>query len=248
MNKWFSAFLFSIAMVFQVGAQMPAPPNQPRLVNDFVKLLPPASVQELESFLLAYEDSTSNQFTVVIIATTEGDDINLFTAELGEKWGVGRSGKDNGAVLLVAVEDRKIAIQVGYGLEGALNDATLKLIIENIILPEFRKEAYGAGIEAGLVAMIQAAAGEFKGTGTKKPVGPENGLGFLGVLFIIFIIYLISRRNGGGPGGGIFLPPGPGGFGRHITYGGGFGGGGSGGGFGGFGGGSFGGGGASGSW
>lgn len=226
---------------------MPAPPNPPRLVNDFVKLLTPATNQALESFLLAYEDSTSNQFTVVIIGTTEGDDINLFAADLGEKWKVGRSGKDNGAVLLVAVEDRKIAIQVGYGLEGALNDATLKLIIENIILPEFRKGAYDSGIQAGLTAMMQAAAGEFKGTGTKRSPEPQGGIGFLGLMLIIFIIYLISKRNGGGPGGGIFLPPGPGSFGRHITYGGsrgGFGGGG----FGGFGGGSFGGGGASGSW
>lgn len=230
-------------------AQVPSAPKPQRLVNDFSKLLQPNQVQGLEQWLLAYEDSTSNQFTVVILPTTNGDEINLFTAELGEKWKVGRKGKDNGAVLLVAVEDRQLAIQVGYGLEGALNDATIKLIIENVIVPEFRKGEYPNGIQLGLAAMMQAAAGEFSGTGTKKDLEPAAGLpGILGLVLFIFVIYMINkRRGGGGPGGGIFMPPGPGGFGRHISYGGG-GGGFGGGGFGGFGGGSFGGGGASGSW
>lgn len=223
------------------------------MVNDFGDILTPQQEQQLEQKLLRYSDTTSTQITIVVLNEELLDDENLFAAELGQKWQVGQGGVDNGLVFLVAPkgENRQIAIQNGYGLEPVLTDALTRRIIEEYILPEFRKDNYYAGIDKGTDQIIKLLAGEFEGKGSRKSNKkfPIFGL----VILAIFIIVAIVRRRGGGMGGG-----------RHGGYrgggaywigglGGGLGGssggfGGGGGGFGGFGGGSFGGGGASGSW
>ena len=168
---------------------------------------------------------------------------------LGNAWGVGKADKNNGALILVAIEDRKMSIQTGYGLEGVLPDAICKRIIEKEIKPSFKAGNYYEGFDLATTAIFKFAAGEYKADHYSKKKFPYSALLFA---FIIVIILLskASRKyqtiDGKGIRGGGFFPPfiGGGGFG-----GGGFGGGGSsGGGFGGFGGGSFGGGGASGGW
>jgi uncharacterized protein len=220
------------------------PPKPDRLVNDFTNsVLSSEQIETLEAKLLAYEDSTSTQITLVILNDIGGDDINLYTAELGQNWGVGRGEHNNGCVILLSMEDRKVSIQNGYGLEPYLTDAISKRIIEKHIVPEFKKGDYYSGLDKGTDAIISVLAGTFKDDGGKEDVKFPLPIIIL-LMIIVFIVFRAGSRNNRGNfgGGGYWI----GGFGSGSS-GGGFGGG-SGGGFGGFGGGSFGGGGASGSW
>jgi uncharacterized protein len=232
--------------------QVPPKPNPPRLVNDLAGVLVPAQTDALEKKLDAYSDSTSTQLAIVLVPTVGDQDMMDYAVKLGRSWGVGGSKFSNGLVLLVAVNDHKVFIATGYGLEGALPDATCKEIIDNDIVPEFRAGDYYSGLDKGINDIIAAAAGEYQGTPAEG--SGKGGKGWLGVVFIVFLfLFVISRISRGGGtlfsrGGGMlwaapFLLGGGGGGG----FGGG-GGGGGGGGFGGFGGGSFGGGGAGGGW
>lgn len=245
-------FLLLFAFAGQLSAQesrFPKPMNPPRLVNDFTGTLSKSETAQLENKLLRYNDSTSTEIAVVIVQSIHDEDPNLYAAELGEKWKVGRKGKDNGLVFLVAVGDRKMAIQNGYGLEEKLTDLETKLIIDNYITPEFKKGNYYKGIDRGTTQIFKLLNGTFKGKPNRRSKNKrENYLPF--ILIIALFIYFFARKKGGGGrkggyrgGGGYWI----GGFGG-SSFGGGSSGGFGGGGFGGFGGGSFGGGGASGSW
>lgn len=253
-------FCVSLMIIFNASAQdFPEKPST--LVSDYTNTLSPDQVNALEQKLVAFDDSTSTQIAVVIIKALNGYDIAEYTARLGEKWGVGRDKKNNGVVLLVALEDRKVTIQTGYGVEGALPDAIARRIIEQEIKPEFKNGDYYTGIDKGTDAIIAYTKGEYKNDDPQRS-GDKKGIPF-GLIFLIIIVIIlsVSRRRGGGGGGVIgsggtsplwwmLLGSQMGGRGGRNDGGGfgGFSGGGGGGGFGGFGGGSFGGGGASGSW
>ncbi|MBL0309029.1 MAG: TPM domain-containing protein [Bacteroidetes bacterium] len=227
----------------------PAKPNPPRLVNDFAGMLSASESQALESKLVAYDDSTSTQISIVIINTLDGMDKAQYATELGEKWGIGGAKFDNGVLILVSKSDRQLFIATGRGVEEYLPDAICKRIIERVIKPSFGEGNYYNGLNAATDEMIARMSGVFVNTDTD---GDAKQLPLWAIILIfviiIIVIFFISKNNNGGTsygrrgwGGGPFL--GGGGFG-----GGGFGGGGGGGGFGGFGGGGFGGGGAGGSW
>ena len=256
--------LLSLALPIGLRAQdtaseadsvIPAKPNPPRLVNDFVGVLSSSERDQLEQKLRMYNDSTSSQVTIIIVRTTEPYPIGDFAFKVGRKWGVGQQGKNNGIVIAWATQTRKVYISVGYGLEGAIPDAIAKRIITNKITPAFRQQQYYQGLDEATTEIFQRAAGEYKGD-PQQNTG-DGGGSVLPILFIILIIvFLIARRNRGGGGGsnrgGGFFPPI---FFPTSTYsgwgggsGGGSFGGGGGGGFGGFGGGSFGGGGAGGDY
>lgn len=231
---------------------------------DNAKILSQDQVNILEQKLDAFNDSTSNQIAVVTIPTLNDVAIEDYSTALFRKWGIGGSKHNNGVLLLIAAQDHKIRIEVGYGLEGAITDVMSKDIIVNDLQPNFRNQDYYRGIDDAINSLEKAAAGEYheRGTSKKDDGGGSNALGI--IIFIIVIIIVISRnRRGGGGGmisrrgfGGWWLPGmflGGGNWGRSSGgWGGGFGGGGfgggGGGGFGGFGGGSSGGGGASGGW
>jgi uncharacterized protein len=256
--KMLLAFCFSFIILNSFAQEFPEKPN--RLVNDYTNTLSADQANQLEQKLVAFDDSTSTQVAVVIIKSLGGYDIADYASRLGEKWGVGRDKKNNGVVLLVALEDRKVTIQTGYGVEGALTDALSRRIIENDIKPEFKNGNYYQGLENGTNAIIAVTKGEYKNEEptdrSRKQKGFPAGL----IIFVIIIIIsIISRRGGGGNQviGGRGTSPlwwllMGNAMGRGSSSGGGWGGfsggGGGGGGFGGFGGGSFGGGGASGSW
>jgi uncharacterized protein len=233
-------------------------PNPPKLVNDYADVLTADQRQVLETKLYEFDNTTSNQITVVIVPRLDGKDVADAAIELGRKWGVGNKKSNNGVILLVSVEDRKLNISPGYGLEKALPDLTCQQIIENIIVPDFKGNDYYAGISQGTDAIMQATKGEFQAPENYNRRGKSSGIGRI-IFFIIIIVVLLAISSGGGGGGSFMSRRGAmpfilgnllgSGFGR--SGGGGFGGGGSGGGgggFGGFGGGSFGGGGSSGSW
>ena len=249
-------FIFSLLATFTLQAQiedvLPKKPSPPRLVNDLTgSLLSAAQVEALEQKLKLYDDSTSNQFTIVVVESLEGYSPDEYAMELGRKWGVGNKEFNNGVVILISTGggtgNRKVAIATGYGLEGAIPDVTTKSIIDNNIIPNFKESNYYRGLDEGIDELIKAAAGRYKapeGYGSGKKKG-----GKLGSIIVLIIILLIIFAGNGGKGGSMMSRRGFGGF--FPIGGGGWssgGGGGGGGGFGGFGGGSFGGGGSSGSW
>ncbi len=253
----FILLLISFCSQAQIDKAIPPKPNPPRLANDFANMMTPEQEQALELKLVAYNDSTSSQVTVVTVASLKGYDISEFALALGRTWGVGGKQYNNGVIVLVSRDDRKARIEVGPGLEGAIPDITAKSIIDNAIVPNFRSENYYRGLDQATDLIIKAAAGEYKAeenTGKKK----GKGIGFGAILFFLILVFLFSGRGGGRGRGGMMSRRGFGDIGTGMIIGsmlgggrggGGFGGGGGGGGgFGGFGGGSFGGGGASGSW
>ncbi len=251
-------FLFTLLLSYTIGYAQNFPEKSNKLVNDFTNTLSAAQVSSLETKLVTFDDSTSNQIAVVIITSVGDYDINEYALELGRKWGVGGEKKNNGVILLIALGDRKISIQTGYGLEGALPDVYTKRIIENDIKPFFKNGDYYGGIAAGTDSIISLVKGEYKNDSAKGKKGGSGGAGSgLIVLIIVIVIIIMLKKGGGGSGGnqvigargasdallwGMLLG------GRGGSEGGFGGGGGGGGGFGGFGGGSFGGGGSSGSW
>jgi uncharacterized protein len=244
-------FLWVFASSASLWAQdIPAQPSPPRLVNDFTGTLTTDQANAIERKLVAFDDSTSTQIAVVLINSLVGYDISDFALKLGRKWGIGGKEYNNGVVFLIAIQDRKINISTGYGVEGALPDITAKHIIDEVIKPNFKGKDYYRGIDEGTNAIIKAVKGEYK-IAKKKRKGSDGAIA-LGL--IVVTILLLSIMGGGGSGGSMISRRGHRGLGGPFFFplGGGFGssGGGSsgGGGFGGFGGGSFGGGGASGGW
>lgn len=226
-------------------------PNTPQLVTDIAGILSPEQKQALEQKLVSIDDSSSNQIAVVILPTLDGNPIEEYAIKLFRDWGIGNKKTNNGVLLLIAIQDKKVRIEVGYGLEGAIPDITANNIIENDIKPAFRASAYYEGIDKATDDIAKAAVGEYKVQRQKKGKDSGNNL----ILFIIILIVIVSIVGRGGGGSnigrsgfsdiatGMFLGSLLGGGGR-SNDGGGFGGGG----FGGFGGGSSGGGGASGGW
>ena len=248
---------------FITSAQnIPARPNPPRLVNDFAGVLSPSEVQQLEQQLIAYDDSTSNQVAIVLVKTLNDYPIEEYALKLFREWGVGNKRTNNGVVIIAAIDDRKIRIEVGYGLEGAIPDITANHIIQNDIAPNFRSGDYYEGLSKASNSIIKAAAGEYTAPANyRKKKGSGSILPFGFLIFIVIMVVIFGGNNRGG-GGGFMSRRGSGWLGPFIlgsmlgrgssgsSWGGGGGGwsGGGGGGFGGFGGGSSGGGGASGSW
>jgi uncharacterized protein len=243
-----------------LAAEVIPPRPQGTYVNDYANVLSRSTAAELDRKLRDFESQSSNQVLVVIYPKMQSDSaIDDYAIRVAQAWGVGRKDRKNGVVLFIFVQDRKMTIQVGYGLEGPLPDITAKRIIEDEIKPHFRTNDYDGGLSAGVDAIIKATKGEYKGRG-----GVQR-FAWFGPLFVLIGIWVLiawirrqvrgaiyggrgvyHRRGwGGGFLPGYFIGSGLGGGG-----GGSWGGGGGGGGGGGFsaGGGSFGGGGASGSW
>jgi uncharacterized protein len=234
--------------------KIPSKPKKQTSFYDYGDVFSPNLEKYLENKLIRYSDSTSTQIVVITIYSTNGEDIDFLAANWGEEWGVGQAGKDNGIILLMAKNDRKVAISTGRGTEGKLTDLMSKRIIESRIIPEFKKNNYFKGLEGGVDGIFDVLTGEFKETrknGGRISSKLDKILNFLPYLFVIIAIFFFLSRGGSGGGSGGRRHYGGGTYGGFGGYGGGSSSGGSfgGGGFGGgFGGGSFGGGGASGSW
>jgi len=229
-----------------------------RVVDD-AGILNPSTVKQLDTMLAQHEKATGQQVVVVTLPSLQGYSIEEFGYQLGRHWGIGQKDKNTGALLIVAPKEHKVRIEVGYGLEGELTDAKSSVIIQNHILPQFRRGDFNGGVIAGTRAILKVLGSQTEGaeppaSTTAKGIGSIDPALVIGVLVAIWLLYAIlmgemarnpriirriGRSSYVGPGG--FY----GGFGGGSS-GGGF----SGGGGGGFsgGGGSFGGGGASGSW
>jgi uncharacterized protein len=264
-------YLFAFVLFFcfcpglnTYSQDIPDKPNPPHLVNDFAGILNAEEISMLESKLVTFNDSTSTQIAVVIVPSLSGYDKSDYAQRLGEKWGIGKKGLNNGVLILVKPKtpdsNGEVFITTGYGLEGAIPDLTCSEIVNNEMLPAFRNSDYITGLNNAVDVIMRLASGEFSaeqyGEGTGKNKGTEVPLGL--IIFVIFIVILLTsgrsgrnnRRNISTGGLPFWMLMGMMGSGRNSHSGswGGFSGGSGGGGFGGFGGGSFGGGGSGGSW
>ncbi len=252
--------IFLLFVHTALGAQ-DFPERSGTLVTDYTSTLSSQELSGLERKLVAFNDSTSTQIAVVIMQSTGSYEISEYAVQLFNKWGIGQKKNNNGVLVLVAKQDRKVFINTGYGIEGALPDALCKRIVERDIVPNFKVGQFYEGVDAAVNSIMSLASGEFTADDYMKnsKQGDQPGWFMFFMIFLIFIIVMISKvksvkryartnnlafwaawallnaasnRSRGSWG--------------HFSGGGGFGGGG--GGFGGFGGGSSGGGGAGGSW
>lgn len=245
MTRTLASFLL-LFLSAQVAAALPAPPLRNRRVNDNAGLLSPEASAKLEALLKSHEASSGQQFALLTVPSLEGDPIENFSLRVVEKWQLGKKGKDDGLLLVIAPKDRAMRIEVGYGLEGEITDALSSQIIREVLGPAFRQQNFAGGITQAFTLLIQAGGGEAVQVPTAAPSArraPRRSSGetdWPGILFSLLFIffYFLRRLFGGGTGrGGFYSSSGFSGYS----------GGGSSGGFSG-GGGSFGGGGASGGW
>lgn len=242
-----------IMVCLHLTAQIPARPNPQRLVNDFTNTLSQTEINALESMLVNYNDTTSTQFTVVLVNDLQGYDIAQYATELGHAWGVGQGAKDNGAVILVKPKDPhskgEVNISVGYGLEPFITDAASHAIIQNEMIPEFMNGNYYQGIHNAIQVMMGLCSGKFTADEYAGDNAPLIILAFFLLIAAILTLRGFSKSqtySNRGVGDslldailwGMIHSSGSGN--HHSSS--------SSGGFGGFGGGHFGGGGASGSW
>ncbi|MEQ1676189.1 MAG: TPM domain-containing protein, partial [Chitinophagaceae bacterium] len=202
------SLILSVCVFAQIEKSIPAKPSPPKLVNDFTgNFLTPSQKEALENKLKVYDDSTSNQFTIVIVPSLDGNEPNEYAVALGRKWGVGNKDFNNGLVILISTgadgEKRKAYIATGYGLEGAIPDVTCKRIVDNEIIPNFKEGNYYRGLDAATDALIKAAAGEYKAPanyGSKR----KSKLP-IGTIIFIAIILLVIFGGGAASGGGTYV-------------------------------------------
>lgn len=254
-------------LVFHISvlAEIPDRPNPPRLVNDFARVLSTREYNSLEGSLEQFARETSTQIVVVTVDDLEGSDPGDYSFRLGEKWGVGQKGKDNGIVILLKPKKGnskgQVFIATGYGLEGVFPDAVVNgTVIDNEMIPRFKQNDYYGGLVGGIKVIMDITRGEYTAAQYQQKVAgnKSGGIPFIVIFILFFVIVPILRGRRGrfySPGRSLpfWIAMGMmsgrsshhGTFNNFTSGSGGFGGGG---GFGGFGGGSFGGGGAGGSW
>ena len=203
------AIWFLLAVVWTVGVAKSTQRTVPALwglhVHDEAGVLSQAAIDRLEKELKEYEDSTSNQLAILVIPSLDGDILEQYSLRVAESWKLGQADKDNGALLLIVVDDRKMRIETGQGLEGALTDAVCSRIIRKEIAPAFRKGDYDEGISAGIQAMITAIGGEYVAEDADNDGNADLswkeriliGLFIFGVLGIFTIFAILTPGCGG---------------------------------------------------
>jgi len=266
LNVFFTLILILTGLTCAFSQDLPSKPVPPRLVNDFIGFLSQGEQNMLEQKLVAFDDSTSTQISVVIVKDLKGYDKADYAQRLGDKWGIGRKQLNNGILILVKPKtpdsEGQVQISQGYGLEGAIPDLTCAQIVDNDILPAFRRGDYYGGLNKATTTIMALAKGEYTAEQYGKKIRTNTAKSApIGILIVIVFIIMLLRNSGRSNHNNIsrtglpfWMLLGMMNSGRNshngswggFSGGGGFGGGG--GGFGGFGGGSFGGGGAGGSW
>ena len=179
-------------------------------VNDYGGMLPPEAESRIETLLKDLEEKDSTQVVVLTVPSLDGDSLEDFSMRVAERWKIGRKGLDNGAILVIARDDRKVRIEVGYGLEGRLTDLTAGRIVRDRIVPEFRAGRFDQGVLNGVVALTEVVRGEFQAP-AQPPIGPaasgvEGLMPFL--LVFVFLVFMLGRASRllGTAGGGFLMP------------------------------------------
>ena len=246
--------LLLVGICLPCFAQEVSYPSPRGHVNDYAGILSAQTSQDIDTICKQVQSKTTAQIALVVVGTTEPLEIEQYAVELFQKWGIGQKDKDNGLLLLVAINDRKVRIETGYGLEGAIPDAIAHNIIQQIIVPEFGRGQYEKGMLLGIISIADLVAKEYnvsldldESLPVPGPAGERQMSPLAALIYVIVFILIFGMRSGLL----FFFLLGPTGRRRGgYWYGSGMGGsrGGFGGGFGGFGGGFSGGGGASGGW
>jgi len=202
-------FSFSFAL-----AQKEIPELWGTRVHDEAHILKSETIESLEKELKVYEDSTSNQIAVLIVPSLDGEVLEEYSLHVAEKWKLGQKDKDNGVLLLIAVDDHKMRIEVGQGLEGALTDAQSNRIIRNEIAPSFRRGDFDAGVTDGINSIIKAIGGEYAADDSGSSDSNEIPMPvriFIGVFLLIvlgvFTVTAVFVQGGIGWGLYAFLIP-----------------------------------------
>jgi len=194
-GQLFLAFLLLCGFLVGASAQIIVPPVPGRVI-DQTGTLTTSEINTLSQTLAQFDAKKGTQFAVLIVKSTAPESIEQTALRVAEQWKLGRKKIDDGAILLIAKNDRAVRIEVGYGLEGALNDATSKRIIEQFITPEFRNGNYFAGINAGIQQMIRIADGEpLPPVAAANDGAPSDSLRFAPVLFMLALAVGMVMRS-----------------------------------------------------
>lgn len=181
-------------------------------VNDYAGILSPATERQLDTVLKDLERTDSTQIVVLTVSSLQGDNLEAFSLRVAEGWKIGQKDLDNGALLLIAVKERKLRIEVGYGLEGSLTDLMAGRIIRNVIVPRFKEGSFDQGVTDGVAAMIGVVKGEFTPPqqARRRPEGSGGGAprGLLVLFVFLVLVNMLGRlRKGvGAVAGGIIAP------------------------------------------
>jgi uncharacterized protein len=203
-----AGFVFLLApTTLSLALALDVPPLRGR-INDYAGLIPADRAQALEERLGRFEAETGHQIAVLTIPSLKGDSLEDFSIRVAESWKIGKKGFDNGAILLIARDDRKLRIEVGYGLEGVMPDAIASRIIREVITPRFRSGDFAGGIEAGVDAILKITKGEALPERARPAPGPtaSQGGSLITILMITAMLALfigMTRRKlfGGAVGG-----------------------------------------------
>lgn len=185
-----------LVSLFAACALALAVPRLTGRINDNAHMLSPETIQGLDAKLAAFEKSDSTQVVVLTIPSLEGESLEEYSIKVAQAWGIGQKGKDNGVLLLVAKAERKVRIEVGYGLEGRLTDALSGRITRNVIVPAFKRGDFNAGIADGVSAIMEAVRGEYHQEDTPPASTDDDALGGLFALLImaLFLSPVLPRR------------------------------------------------------
>lgn len=191
------ALLFLLPLAVQAQGEVPALQGR---VNDYANLISPDQKQRIEAQLAQFEQQTGNQVAVLTVETLNGEDIEGYANRVARAWALGQKGKDNGVLLLVAHKDRKMRVEVGYGLEPVLTDLQSNIIQNEVIIPYFKRGDFGGGIEAGVKALLSTIQGkEIEPAPVQQPAGGggEGGGGFLVFLLFIIVPFILNAIRSG---------------------------------------------------
>ena len=183
----FATLLVALAVWSGTALALGVPRLQGR-VNDTAHLLSPAAATRLDTQLADFERTDSTQVVVLTIPSLEGEPLEDYSVKVAQAWGIGQKGKDNGVLLLVSKNDRKVRIEVGYGLEGQLTDALTGRIIDHAIVPAFKAGNFDAGIESGVASIIEAARGEYQAPPDSGKSSGHDDNAFFGLFILAMIL------------------------------------------------------------
>ena len=212
-----SLTLLALLFGFRLFAAEVMPPAPALYFNDYANVTTKDAADQLNQTLESFAKATSSQIVVAVFPKMQTDSsIEDYTIRIFRAWKVGQKDKNNGAALFVFIQDRKMFLQVGYGLEGVLPDALCKRIIEDEIKPRFKSGDYNGGLTAGVAAILAAAKGEYHGTGRTVTQGrsspaPDSASLITGIFVILFVLFLILKLRRTSRGGGWIISSGGGG-------------------------------------
>ena len=198
-SKLNKGLFFAFFLVFFANAFALDVPALNGRVNDYANVISKNDEKELTEYLASLDEQTGIQIAVLTIPSLKGEDIAAFGVKVAENWKLGKAGEDNGALLLVAMDERELRIEVGYGLEGLLTDAKCGLIIRNVIIPEFKDGNYSGGIRKGVLNIGGIASGDTEIVDKKVLNGEDesSGVGFVFMLIWIIFIFIVITSKGG---------------------------------------------------